>query len=369
LIAARRLVVVLPELSSRAASHYAHYVPLLKELGRLLDTVVVVERGTAEPIDGMTVIAQRRTFFLTRAFELAAILIRLRLRGYRTAYGSYSTYFGIVGGVVGRLIGMRTGFWHCRSDFFNRTIEAPWSVRGLIRDTIPLILSLHLSRVVVTGTDNLARLYAATFRLPQDKLRVVPNDIDLNQWPCAGRNGANSPPTILFVHRLSEHKGARLLGPIFRAVLQEVPDARMVVVGGGPEESNVRHALHDEIASGQVEMHGYVSNPAVPPLMLEADVLLMPSFEEGFPRVLLEAMAAGLPFVAAEVGGVAMIVPDALRARLVKPGDVAGFSAELVRLIRDPADRATVARIGREHVQRYHVARVAPQLVEALSQA
>jgi glycosyltransferase involved in cell wall biosynthesis len=98
----------------------------------------------------------------------------------------------------------------------------------------------------------------------------------------------------------------------------------MVVVGGGPEESNVRRALHGEIASGQVEMHGYVSNPAVLPLMLEADVLLMPSFEEGFPRVLLEAMAAGLPFVAADVGGVATIVLDAPRARLVKPGDVAG---------------------------------------------
>jgi hypothetical protein len=177
LIATRRLVVVLPELSSRAASHYAHYVPLLKELGRLVDTVVVVERGTAEPIDGTTVIAQRRTFFLARAFVLAAISIRLRLSGYRTAYGSYSMYFGIVGGVVGRLIGMRAGFWHCRSDFFYRTIEAQWGVRRLTRHTVPLLLSLHLCRVVVDRNDNLAQLYAATFRLPQDKLRVVPNDM------------------------------------------------------------------------------------------------------------------------------------------------------------------------------------------------
>jgi glycosyltransferase involved in cell wall biosynthesis len=262
---------------------------------------------------------------------------------------------------------MSTRVWHCRSDFFNRTIEAQWGARRLIRDTIPLILSLHLSRVVVTGTDNLARLYAATFRLPQGKLRVVPNDIDLNQWPSAGRNRVNSPPTILFVHRLSEHKGARLLAPIFQAALKDVPDARLVVVGGGPEESHVRHALHREIALGQVEMHGYLPNPSVRALMLDADVLLMPSFEEGFPRVLLEAMAAGLPFVAADVGGVAMIVPDALRARLVKPGDAAGFSAQLVSLVCDPADHATVAMIGREHVQRYHVARVAPQLWEALS--
>ena len=81
-----------------------------------------------------------------------------------------------------------------------------------------------------------------------------------------------------------------------------------------------------------MKIHGYLPNPAVQALMRAVDVLLMPSFEEGFPRVLLEAMAAGLPFVATDVGGVAMIVPEALRARLVKPGDVVGFSDELVRL-------------------------------------
>jgi glycosyltransferase involved in cell wall biosynthesis len=359
-------VVVVPELSTQSATHYAHYVPLLKQLARLADTLVVVERGGAEPIEGTRVIAQRREFFLTRACELAAILIRLRLRGYRTAYGSYSTYFGLVGGAVGRLVGMRTGFWHCRSDFFNTTIGAQWGLRRLIRDTVPLLLSLHLSRVVVTGTDSLARLYADTFRLSRRKVRVVPNDIDLTQWTGAARDDLGSPPTILFVHRLSEHTGARLLGPIFRGVMHDVPGVRMTIVGGGPEEDRVRSSLRKEIADGRVEMHGYLPNPAVKALMSEADVLLMPSLAEGFPRVLLEAMAIGLPFVAADVGGVSEVVPKPLVASLVRPGDTVGFSAQLTRLLSDRVAHRTAARLGRERVERYDVTQVAPRLLQAL---
>jgi glycosyltransferase involved in cell wall biosynthesis len=360
-----RFVVVLPELSAESATHYAHYVPLLKELGRLADTVVVVERGGAEPIEGTRIIAQRRAFFLTRACELAAILVRLRLRGYRAAYGSYSTYFGVIGGALGRLIGMRTGFWHCRSDFFNTTIRAPWGPRRLIRDTAPLLLSLHLSRVVVTGTDSLSRRYADTFRLSREKVRVVPNDIDLKQWSAA-RNELDSPPTILFVHRLSEHTGARLLAPIFRGVTEHIPDVRMTIVGGGPEEDHVRWTLRKEIADGRVEMHGYLPNPAVRELMSEAHVLLMPSLAEGFPRVLLEAMAAGLPFVAADVGGVSEVVPKPLVASLVPAGDAVGFSTQLVRLLEDGVARRTAASLGRERVESYDVGHVAPQLLEAL---
>jgi glycosyltransferase involved in cell wall biosynthesis len=361
-----RLVVVLPELSTQSANHYAHYVPLLKQLARLTNTAVVVERGGAEPIEGASVLAQRRVFFVARAFELAAILIRLRLRGFRTAYGSYSTYFGVVGGTVGRLIGMRTGFWHCRTDFFNTTIQAPWGLRQLLRDTLPLLLSLHLSGVVLTGTDTLARRYADTFRLSPKKVRVVPNDIDLAQWTDTVQDRLTSPPTILFVHRLSEHKGARLLAPIFRGVMRDVPDVRLTIVGGGPEEDHVRSSLRAEIAEGRVEMHGYLPNPAVRALMSRADVLLMPSLEEGFPRVLLEAMAAGLPFVAADVGGVSDVVPKPLVASLVRPGDVAGFSAQLARLLSNPAAHRTAARLGRERVKRYDVTQVAPQLIEAL---
>jgi glycosyltransferase involved in cell wall biosynthesis len=169
---------------------------------------------------------------------------------------------------------------------------------------------------------------------------------------------------VLFVGRLSEHKGARLLPDIARRVLDQEPEARVIIAGGGPEEEAVAAALGSD---ARVALLGYVPNPEVPALMHAADVLVMPSLEEGFPRRLLEAMAAGLPFVAADVGGVREVIPDAAQPHVVPAGDPARFAEAVVALLRDPDQRAELSRAGRAHVERYAVTRVAPLFLDAVT--
>ncbi len=94
--------------------------------------------------------------------------------------------------------------------------------------------------------------------------------------------------------------------------------------------------------------------------MHAADVLLMPSLEEGFPRRALEAMAAGLAFVATDVGGVAEIVPDLARRQLVPGGDAVAMARGAERLLAAPSLRNELSRAGLAHVTRYAVERVAP---------
>jgi len=366
----RRLVVVLPELSHDLHSHYAHYVGLLTEVAALVDLAVVVEKGGAAELPGALVIPQQKTNPAGRAAELAATLARLRIRGYRTAYGSYSPYFGVVGGIVGRLLGIRTAYWHCRSDFFDGAIDRRLSVRRVALDTVPLLLSLYLSRRVVTGTAGLAERYVRTFRLPRRKVIVIPNDIDVARF--AGRrhdNAAKRPPTILFVGRLSVPKGSSLLAPIFKRVAAELPDVRLVIAGGGPEEAKVLAQLGREIEEERVEPLGYLPNDHVPTLMREADILLMPSLTEGFPRLLLEAMAAGLPFVASDVGGIPEVVGHEARGRLVRAGDVEGYARETLVLLRNPDQRTRLAEEGARHVRRYDVKRIARLFVDELCPA
>ena len=142
-----------------------------------------------------------------------------------------------------------------------------------------------------------------------------------------------------------------------------------MVVGGGPDEARLRADFRDEVAQGRVRLTGYLPNAEVRRLMSEAHVLLMPSMSEGFPRVLLEAMAAGLPFVASETGGVPEIVPREARRRLVRPGDVDGFAREAVALLKGADVRAEVSEAGRRHVERYDVRRVAQVFVDQLVRA
>jgi glycosyltransferase involved in cell wall biosynthesis len=346
------VALVLPELSPDAATHYSHYVKLIRELARLTRVALVVERadqGDQEQLEallpGVEVRVQRRTAPPLRALELVRLLGHLRRRGFRHAYGSYSPYFGVVGGLAGRLLGVRTSYWHCRSDFSDKRISR----------RLATLLSLHFSKQVVTGTPGLAALYARTFRLRH--VRVVPNEID----PAAFAPPADRAPgrTVLFVGRLSEPKGSRLLPGIIRAV----PDARFVIAGGGPDEGWLAAQVG---ADPRVELLGYVPNPRIPALMHDADVLVLPSLEEGFPRRLLEAMAAGLPFVAADVGGVREVIPEAAQPFVVPPGDPRAAAKQVVALLDDAPQRQELRAAGLEHVQRYAVERVAPRFLEVV---
>ena len=100
--------------------------------------------------------------------------------------------------------------------------------------------------------------------------------------------------------------------------------------------------------------------------MTAAHVLLLPSLTEGFPRVLLEAMACGLPFVAANVGGVPEVVGPLAQRYLFPPGDDSHAARHVIEVLQDVERRRDLAEEGRRQVERYHPAVVAPLFLEAV---
>jgi glycosyltransferase involved in cell wall biosynthesis len=171
---------------------------------------------------------------------------------------------------------------------------------------------------------------------------------------------------ILYVGRLSVPKGAHFLAPIFAAVGAQLTTARFVVVGGGPDERRTRLDLLSAVPAERLELFGYLPNSEIAPLMRHADVLVMPSLEEGFPRRLLEAMACELPFVAADVGGVREVAGTLAGRYLHEPGDVAGAVSAIAALLNDEELRRELAAEGRGRLEEFRVERVAPVFVETM---
>lgn len=355
-----RVVYVLPSYDAATGSHFVHLYELLVRAAAELDILVVAERANGAPAGApFRFRAERFAFPPFRLAELAAILLRERLSGARFAYVHYSLFGGVAAWLVFGLTGGRAYYWNC---------GMPWLYqRGRIEEAIFRFVLRHT--ILVTGTEGVRAEYCRRYGLAPAHTRVLPNWINVERF----RNAANraearralgipeDAKVVLFVHRLSRRKGAHLLPDTISGVLTRGERAIFLIVGDGPERENLEVKVRGQGLGDRVWIVGEVPHRDIVNYFAAADVLLMPSEEEGFPHVLLEAMAAGLPYVASDVGGVREITPFPLVPFIVPPGDDAAFAEAVWRLVRLPADeRAAIAAAMRETVQRYDVAAILP---------
>lgn len=141
---------------------------------------------------------------------------------------------------------------------------------------------------------------------------------------------------ILFVGNLLEAKGVRDLLAAFELIADELPDVRLAVVGEGPERGRC-----EELAArlpGRLVVAGGRPQGEVATFMGAADVFTLPSWREGTPNVVLEALASGRRVVATEVGGIPQLVDAPARGELVPPHDPPALAAALRRGLATPAD-------------------------------
>lgn len=154
-------------------------------------------------------------------------------------------------------------------------------------------------------------------------------------------------PVVGFVGRMVVDKGILELLDAFDRVRRSHPEARLVVVGGGfageAEESRISAAL---ARTEGVVLTGAVADPA--PLYARMQVLALPSHREGFPNVVLEASAAGIPVVGARSTGVRDAVVDGETGRLVPAGDARALAEALSGYLAAPHVAAVHGRAGRE---------------------
>lgn len=152
---------------------------------------------------------------------------------------------------------------------------------------------------------------------------------------------------LLFVGRLAPVKGLRVLFEAFKAARAVVPDLTLRVIGDGPDRSWV-----DEQAAhiGGIEVLGYRSQAEVAQTLGQSDALVLPSFAEGVPVALMEAMVSARPVIATRVGGVAELVEDGISGMLVAPGDVQSLTKAMIQLGQEDDLRRKMGIAGRAKV-------------------
>ncbi|HEV8584471.1 MAG TPA: glycosyltransferase family 4 protein [Methylomirabilota bacterium] len=231
------------------------------------------------------------------------------------------------------------GFWYAR-------LSKPGPTR--LAKAIVERVGLARAAAVIATTPELAARAARVAR----RVELIPNGVDTAAFapPAAGRAGRRGPRRVLYVGRLSAEKN---LSTVVTAVAKL--DARLVFVGGGPLEARLREEAR--AAGVQAEFRGVVDQRALPAVYAEADAFVLASFTEGHPKVLLEAMSAGLPCVASACDGNRSLVADGATGLLFDPHRPDELADALARVL---GDAALASRLGADAraliVSRYDLA-------------
>ena len=231
------------------------------------------------------------------------------------------------------------------------------------------VILKHLPRAaaVITRSRELSHiLERAAF--PSEKLHTVYNGVCLDTFQprdqAAARHDRGLPGDsriILFVGNFYSVKDPLLL---IRAVAP-LPNTLLVMVGGGPLEKRCRDLARQLGAASRVVFAGRKSPVEVARLMNCADLLAVPSENEGVPNVILEAFASGLPVVASRVGGIPEVLDQDILGEMTPAGDLPALVAALDRRLATTRDTAGI----RLHAQRFSWEAAASQYRELLFMA
>ena len=181
------------------------------------------------------------------------------------------------------------------------------------------------------------------------RIEVLYNPVELESLDASPR-ARTEAPLVLFLGELGKRKGALDLVAAAEGVLATHPNARFALYGNGDVEG-VRAEVAARGLAERVQVPGWIRGDDRLRALREASVLVLPSYQEGLPMSILEAMGAGLPVVATPVGGVAEAVVDGETGALVAPGDIPGLEAALRRLVADPALRLRQGAAGRRRAE------------------
>ena len=204
----------------------------------------------------------------------------------------------------------------------------------------------------------------AAAALEQRGFRTVRTAVGLDVTSFTPAEPAALPPRAVFLARMTHVKGVRDAIEAWALVLRRVPDARLVMVGSGPEREPARALARQLGVSAAVEWPGFVSEDEKRRLLNESRLLLAPSREEGWGIAVAEALAGGVPVVAYTLPVLDELFGSSYVGTPV--GDVDALAARAVEVLTDDAMATRLSRDGRDTVARYDVARVAEYELEEI---
>lgn len=353
----RKICYILPKFDLETDTHYFYLYDFINKIAEELNLSLIIEKSKSDisffkNINNIYV--QKFSFKPLRILENFFFILLIRIKGYNNFYIHYSYISAFNSGVISRLTKAKTFYWNC-------------GMNWLFGKDLSLKIILKLVNYLVTGVNSLKQGYIENYGIKEDKIKIMPNWIDLKRFKNIDTeniynkyNLEKNKKYILFVHRLSKRKGAHYISKIAK-YFKDQKDIVFLIAGDGPYKEKLEKEKLNNTA-----LLGKVPNDYIPELMKISKVFFMPSEEEGFPRVLLESMASGLPYVAFDVGGVREISIRENQEFIYKIGDIDSMVAGISKLISNKSVYNNLKEFNLNYIRRFDIKEFKNKFIELI---
>jgi glycosyltransferase involved in cell wall biosynthesis len=376
------IIYVINNYSKNDQSHLGHVFNFLEKLiSNGCRVVLVIERGsddTLKNIYNFEIIFQKQTNKLLRALELFAILKKLKSTGYEYVFIRISILAALVAVLSSRITGLKVYYWLSGILPSYNTLNK--KVQFYISTYLPLSIIKTFCYRFVTGPESMINYMESYLRIHKSKLCLLYNDINLNRFKSLSSKerkelkssfGYSDDEFIcLYVKRLSPIKGVKLYFPaIFDDVFSDntITNFKFIIIGDGIEKNYLIDSIKDKWYKNNIIIMGGLPNDIIQQYYQISDLFLNCTAEEGFPRVLIEAMGSRLPVVSTNVGGIKDILVGEQRKYLFDYDDIIGLSKSIKTLFFDKNLCNKLAAENINRVELYSTERVVDMFIKTLN--
>lgn len=382
------LLYVLNHYTAASASHFGHVIPLLNELNRQGVRIrLLIEKGDGRPDaleEGIDCVVLPPSSAVERMLGVARSCRRASRDGYQRVFVRISLWTAVVAVLSTRGTRSRVAFW-LSGTTLGFDLKQPRSRRKLVwwfRTRLPYLVVARTTDYFVTGPAPMVDYYASQGGVSRRRLRLLHNDIQVERYArsverrhqarAAVREKYAVPEgalLLLLVHRLSPVRRTLLYLPAALVRLREegvLDRCVLLVVGDGSDAAELRRRCVEAGVMSSVRFTGALPSTETDDLYVGADVFVQPSHAEGFPRVLLEAMASGLPVVSTDAGGSASVLGPRQQGFVTDADDPASFARALLEMVAPDAPREALAAENLVRARDFDTAVVAEMYREVL---
>lgn len=243
----------------------------------------------------------------------------------------------------------------------------PWIVTNHLwkRTNATLKIYAHLDSLVMRKADCIVAVSEQIANdmkqrgIAADKVAIIENGVSLERFRIGNKDemrkafGFNGNEKVIgTVASLTPEKGHTYLIDAAREVIHKHPEARFLIIGDGPQRQSLEETTAHLGLSGKVIFTG--SRKDIPEILSLLDAFVLPSFKEGLPMALLEAMAAKVPVIATKVGAVPKLIEDGVSGILIPPKDPQAIADAAIEVLSDEQGSLKMARKGFERVRDHY---------------